>query len=47
MPESIGLPDPKRLIAEGVQRVDVLSPEEYAEELDHGKPIAVHCHDAL
>jgi rhodanese-related sulfurtransferase len=32
MPERIGLADLKRLLAEGVQLVDVLAFEEYAQE---------------
>jgi rhodanese-related sulfurtransferase len=67
MPASIGLPDLERLLAEGVQVIDVLAPNEYVEQhlpgavniplkqlgsqttarLDHHKPIAVYCHDAL
>lgn len=32
MPESIGLPDLKRLLADGVQVIDVLAPNEYVEQ---------------
>jgi hypothetical protein len=40
MPESIGSPDLKRLIAEGVDA-------QTTAQFDHRKPIAVYCHDAL
>jgi len=32
MPESIGLPQLRLLLAEGAQLIDVLPPKEYAEE---------------